>query len=95
MLAEVTVSRDGSVEKTQVVKGHPLLSAGVEQIVKTRKFEPQADAQRSFQLRCDFELPDVAVRDAVEIPGPLHLILLTFPPINYSAQPDVGKEPGS
>jgi len=33
--------------------------------------------------------------DAVEIPGPLHLILLTFPPINYSAQPDVGKEPGS
>jgi hypothetical protein len=44
--------------------------------------------------RCDFELPDMAVRDAVEISG-LHLILLTFPPINYSAQPDVGKEPGS
>jgi len=57
VLVDVSVSKDGSAEKTQVVKGHPLLSAGVEQIAKNWKFQPKltrsdrfsSDASLNFQ----------------------------------------------
>jgi hypothetical protein len=83
---DVTVSNDGSIDKGQVVSGHPLLVGGVEQIVKRWKLQPQPGDNRSFRLKCEFELPDMVVRDAVEVTGLLHLILMApLPPALLSA----------
>jgi TonB family protein len=56
VVLKVTVAEDGSVRLVEIVRGHPLLTEGAKKGVRQWRFEPGAGAERTFELKCDFEV---------------------------------------
>lgn len=83
VVAKVSVASDGNVDRVDIVSGHPLLQQTVVDGLKKWTFSPQADEQRTFELRCEFALRDFRApnpREVLMVAGALHILVLASPP---------------
>ena len=65
VVAHVSVASDGRVSEARILNGHPLLVEAVEDVVKKWKFMPEAE--RTFELTCDFVISEEALGDTPEV----------------------------
>jgi hypothetical protein len=83
VIASVSVANDGHVERVDITRGHPLFRHPVENAIKEWKFESWSGSRRTFELKCEFILPEDMLRDQFYVEQPLHLVIAAPPvPIN-------------
>jgi Zn-dependent M28 family amino/carboxypeptidase len=82
VIFNVALAEDGTVQRVEVVQGHPLLIDPTKNSLGKWRFEPSSGKPRSFELTLKFELPDVAPnRVRVVVEQPLQIVVMVGPPI--------------
>jgi TonB family protein len=76
----ISVAADGSVDRVEVVKGHPLLVRSAEDAVKEWKFQESSGRNKAFEVVCDFRLEDNAPpshnpHQTLTVREPLHIVI--------------------
>lgn len=81
VVAKVSVSNDGKVDRVDILSGHPLLQQTVIYSLRQWTFSPQPGEARIFELRCEFALGySPSPREGFLI-EPFHLVIFASPPI--------------
>jgi hypothetical protein len=82
VIFNVALAEDGTIQRVEVVQGHPLLIDPTKNSLGKWRFEPSSGKPRSFELTLKFELPDVAPnRVRVVVEQPLQIVVMVGPPI--------------
>ncbi len=77
VILKVVVASDGNVSHVDVISGHPLLEENSIQGISKWRFEPRSGEERTFELKCDFTLPDESPTRTFYVGGPLRVVVAT------------------
>jgi TonB family protein len=83
VVAKVSVSNDGKVDRVEILSGHPLLQQAVVDSLRKWTFAPQSGEPRTFDLRCEFALRPFSGsgREVLLVAEPFHLVILADLPV--------------
>jgi TonB family protein len=79
VVAKVSVVSDGTVSQVQILSGHPLLQPALKDGVLKWRFGPQVGEERSFELKCDFAIPEEEPLRSIYVSEPLDIVVAKGP----------------